>query len=225
MYRRNQAEWAIWHLLDRGKLTSDSAPASVVHTIRRLIDVDRKVGTESRTPHPWEKRHAFIDELPPGRGAEVGYSLENVVALWLGVQFLTLGVPQAEIVRFLRALKPELNDAVRRLHQDYSARIKVALTTGGDAAAKLRQSEFIPAASHVYLLTPTVDHHGVITAAKHRGRPTLSNIRRGRDELLEFVETYASQDKRLVVLEIANAVTSLAYLLARAPVIKRGRPA
>jgi len=225
LYRRNQTEWAIWHLLDRGKLTSQSAPPSVVHLIRRLIDIDRQAGAEARAPDPWGRRFAFIDGPPQGRGAENSYALENVVALWLGTQFLALGVPQAETVRFLRALKPELDQAVRRIHRDRAARIEAALARKGDVAAKLRQSESVPADDHVYVLTATVDAHGVLTTATRRGRSTLSNICESREDLLDFIETYVSQDKRLVVVEIANAVASLAYFLALAPVIKRGRAA
>jgi hypothetical protein len=225
MHRRNQAEWAIWQLLDRGNLTSASVPESVVHTIRRLIDIDRQVGADSRAPERWKRQFAFIDEAPQGRGAENSYKLENVGALWLGVQFLALGVPQTETVRFLRALKPELDQAVRRIHDDYAERIGAALLRKTDVAATLRQSEFVPVARQVYVLTATVDYHGVLTSATRRGRSTLSNICLSREDLLEFIETYVSRDKRLVVVEIANAVTSLAYFLARAPEIKRGRTA
>ena len=225
MFRRNQTEWAIWHLLDRGHMTADSAPTSVVHLIRRLIDVDRQAGVDSRDAHRWHQHFAFVDGPPQGRGAENSYSLENVVALWLGTQFLALGVPQTETVRFLRALRPELDQAIRRIHQNYAPRIAQALSEKKGSAAKLRQSEFVPTDSHVYVLTATVDFHGVITAATRRGRSALSNICWSREELIEFVETYVSRDKRLVVVEIANAVTSLAYFLPQAPAIKRGRAA
>jgi hypothetical protein len=147
------------------------------------------------------------------------------VALWLGVQYLFLGIPQAETVRFLRALRPELDQALRHIHDDYAEQIKAALLRGMDAGAKLRQSEFVPVSRHVYVLTASVDYYGVLSAAPRRGRPTLSNICRSRRGLLEFVETYIDRDKRLVVVELANAVTSLTYFLAKAPVIKRGRAA
>ena len=225
MHRRNQTEWAIWQLLDRGNLTSASAPTSVVHTIRRLLDIDRQLGADRQAPERWKRQFAFIDETPQGRGAENGYSLENIVALWLGVQFLALGIPQAEAVRFLRALKSELDRAVRRIHDDYAERIGTALLRKTDVAAALRRSEFVPVAHYVYVLTATVDHHGVLTAATRRRGSTLSNICWSREDFLEFIETYVSRDKRLVILELANAVASLTYFLARAPEIKRGRTA
>ncbi len=223
MYRRNQIEWAVWHLLDRGNLTVGSAPDRVVHLIRRLIDIDRQAGVDSRSSEAWRHRFAFVEGPLQGRGAENSYSVENVVALWLGIQFLALGVPQAEAVRFLRALRPALDPAIRRIHDSYAPRIAEAVAHKREAATKLRQSEYVPTENHVYVLTATVDFHGVVTAATRRGRSSLSNICWGRDELVEFVETYVSRDKRLVVLEIANAVTSLAYFLTQAPLIRRGR--
>jgi hypothetical protein len=78
---------------------------------------------------------------------------------------------------------------------------------------------------HVYVLTEEVTANGVLTSATRRGSSKISNICHGREELLEFIETYVSRSKRLVVVEIANAVLSLAYFLTQAPLIRRGRPA
>src|SRR5262249_42707391 len=157
-------------------LTSSSAPDSVVHLVRRIIDVDRQMGVHPKGAGPWSHRFAFIDGSPQGRGTENSYSLENVVALWLGIQFLALGVPQAESVRFIRALKVGLDQAVRPIHDNHAERIAAAVTHKGESAEKLRRAEFLVTGDQVYVLTATVDHHGVITAATRRGRSTLSNI-------------------------------------------------
>src|SRR5690348_16700650 len=174
VYRRNQAEWAIWHLLDRGNITAQSPPDRVVHLIRRLLDVDRQTGVDGRGSEPWRRQFAFLDDPPQGRGGENSYAVENVVALWLGIQFLALGVPQLETVRFVRASRPALDRAIRRIHDNNAPRIAEAVAHNRRDAAKLRRSDFVPAEGHVYLLTATVDFHGVITAAA--ARTSLSNI-------------------------------------------------
>jgi hypothetical protein len=224
VYRRNQVEWAIWQVLDRGNLTSTKPPQQVVHTIRRLIDVDRALGTERRAYEPWKRQFAFVEGTPQGRGGENQYQLAEAVALWIGVQFLAAGLPQTEIVQFLRALKDQLKHQVGKIHAPYAKRIEAARKEGGDLARQLRTTEVLPPEQHVYLLTEQVAAHGVLTAATASGRSKVGNICCGRADLLEFIETYVSRSKRLVAVEIANALLSLAYFLAIAPSVRRGRP-
>lgn len=223
MYKRNQIEWAIWHLIDRGKLTSPDPPKVVVHTIRRLVDVDRQLWVDKRAGEPWKHCFAFIDGVPQGRGGENSYRLEETVALWLGIKLLSMGPPQTEIVQFLRLLRPELDLAIGKVMEAYGDLVESARAKSGDVARRLRESESLPPARHVYVLTEAVAPHGVLTAASRLGSK-LGNICFGRDELLEFIESYVVRSKGVVVVEIANAILSLAYFLSISQPARRGRP-
>lgn len=225
MYRRNQVEWAIWQCLDRGSRTSDEPPKTIVHTVKRLLDVDRQLGIDTRAPERWKRQFAFLEGVPQGRGGEHSYRLEEVVSLWIGTQYLAAGLPQTEVIQFLRVLKGALDKEVPVILEPYGRQIEGARKQGGDLARGLRAVSLVEPRQHVYVLTEEVTANGVLTSATRRGSSKISNICHGREELLEFIETYVSRSKRLVVVEIANAVLSLAYFLTQAPLIRRGRPA
>ncbi len=225
MYKRNQVAWAIWQALDRGHRTSDEVPSEVNNMLRRLIDVDRNLSVTPRAHEAWKHCFAFVEGRPQGRGSENRYRLADVVTLWIGVQFLAAGLPQTEIIEFLRALRPQLNDAVNKIHQEYAGQINMAAKEKRESARRFRNLEFLSAKDHVYVLTQTVAHYGVLTKDTRRDQTKISNICWGREDLLEFIEAYVPRDKRLVLVEIANVVLSLAYFLAISLITKRGRPA
>ena len=223
MYKRNQVEWAIWQALDRGHMTSDHVPASVDHTIRRLIDVDRKMQINSRAPEPWRHRFAFIEGDPQGRGGENTYRLEETVMLWLGIQYLAMGLPQADIIRFLRTLKPQLEAKVRDLSRAHEKHVTTAAQERGATGRQLRTRSFLPVQAYVYVIADAITANGVTSGGPRPDRLNSANIRHGKSEMVDFVEACASTDGRAVVVEIANATITLAYFLHLSPLAKRGR--
>lgn len=222
-YKRNQVDWALWHLIDRGRLTTAEPPALLIHQIKRLIDVDRKLGVEPQG-NGWKQRYAFLSGPPQGTGGENAYRLEEVISLWIGLQLLHLGLPQLEIIQFLRALKPRLDRAVGEIIEPYLDAIAVmARNRSGDQARKLRTGDFLEHAKHVYIAAEEVSARGVEALSRGHAESVASNICIGRAELLRFIENHVSRSKRLVVLEIANALLSLVYFLSMTPPKRRGR--
>ena len=223
-YKRNQVEWALWHLIDRGHVTAPEPPKIVVHQIKRLIDVDRQIGVASGAAEPWKRRHAFLRGAPQGTGGETPYRLTEVVALWIGLELLHMGLPQREIIDFLRALKPRLDANIREVADPYLDKIAtVAGHRSGDMAAKLRRADFLDPAHHVYLVAEEVSASGVQATSRGPQGSAASNICAGRAQLLRFIEGYGARSKQFVVIEIANGILSLAYFLFMAPVRARGR--
>lgn len=225
-YRRNQLEWALWQLVARGDTVGvTQPPKDIGHTIKRLIDVDRQSAIELRSPYPWQHRFAFTAGEPQDRGGENVYRLEEAVSLWIGMQLLEIGLPQTEIIQFLRALKPQLKGALGRIIEPHLAVIAAARQRGGESARKLRRAELLAPAQHVYLMAETINANGVLTERTRRTASAASNICWGKDELIGFIDTYVSRNRRLILVEIANATLSLAYFLQMSPLVRRGRPA
>jgi hypothetical protein len=222
--KRNQVEWALWHLIDRGRMTLGDPPILLVHQIKRLIDVDRQMGIDPDAGERWQHRYAFLAGPPQGTGGENAYRLPEVVALWLGVQLLHMGLPQREIIEFLRTLKPRLDQAVREVAQPHVDSIaRVAQHRSVPMATKLRTADYLEPADHVYLVAEEISASGAEVTARRPLGSVTSNICAGQRELLRYIETYVARSKRFVVIEFANAVLTLLYLLFMAPVKGRGR--
>jgi hypothetical protein len=221
-YKRNQVEWAIWHLIDRGQLRSEQPPTILRHKIKRLIDVDRQIDVKAQATELWRHCYAFLQGSPQGTGGENVYRLEEAVALWMGLQLLDMGLPQRGIIHFIRALKPRLDRVVGEILGPHIEEIvSLARDPGGPPATRLREGSHLDADDLVYVATEQVDASGV-EALSRRGRGSGSNICHGSRELLSFIEAHVPRSKRCAIIEIGNAVLSLAYFLLRAPTVRRG---
>lgn len=223
MYKRNQVEWAIWQAFDRGHLTSVEVPKSIAHNIRRLIDVDRSLWVNTKAPEAWQHRFAFLHGVPQGRGGENDYRLEEVVTLWLALQYLAMGLPQKDILLFLRSAKPQLEPEIQMVFGKEAGRIAAAAKDRGESASRLRERKFLPPDQFVYLIADAVSANGVIAASPHRANSKLVNFCHGQSEIADSIKAYAASDSRMLVVEIANPTVSLAYFLQLSPLAKRGR--
>ncbi len=221
MYQRNQVEWAIWQALDRGRLSSDEIPISVHNTLRRLIDVDRKLWVNTRASQEWEHRFAFIEGIPQGRGGENHYRLEETLMLWLALQCFALGLSQTDTIQFLRTLKPSIDKRANGIRTDLQARITVAVREGGLDAEALKTRRLLPENELMYVVSSSASDQ---VASAHRSASKISQIC-SAGELLDILKTYTRSDGRFLVLEFANAAASLAYFLEISPRMKRGRAA
>jgi hypothetical protein len=220
-FKRNQLEWAIWHVIDRGKMTTPEPPKQIVHLLKRLIDVDRQMGVKAHAPEIWQQHFAFIEGKSAGPGGENAYGLVDAVALWIGAQLLEAGLPQKDIIQFLRTLRGQLQRAVLKVlgsHLDLIER--TAREKRGLAATKLRVGQWVAANDYVYLVAESIAASGVLGPERVSRK---SNLCWGHEALVAFIEDAASRSRRFVVVELANAVVSLAYFLMISEPSKRGR--
>jgi len=105
MYKRNQAELAIAHLVepDRG------APSAGLKTrMKRLLETDRGLGRNPRANDPGKTNFAFFRDATPGSGFEVWFSGYETFALALGLQLMQHNWPQRFAVSVLRQVRPAL---------------------------------------------------------------------------------------------------------------------
>jgi len=189
--------------------------------MKRLIDLDRQVGLRPKAALGWQTRYGFLDVRPSGPGGENAYDLVDAVALWMGLQLLDAGLPQKEIVEFLRELRPQLRNAVLKVVAERLDVISAAAQERrGPPAERLRSGRQLGPDDYVYVVTESVTASGVTAVA-----PRASNLCWGRDALVSFIEATSQRSRRFVVLEIANAIVSLAYLLLISEPAKRGRAA
>jgi hypothetical protein len=105
MYKRNQVELAIAHLLEP-KL---DAPSSGLSTrIKRLLETDRALGRNPRSNDPKKAAFAFFRDPSPGSGVEIWFSAYEAFAILLGLQLMQHSWPQRFAVSILRQVRPAL---------------------------------------------------------------------------------------------------------------------
>ncbi|NVO17594.1 MAG: hypothetical protein HXX10_26495 [Rhodoplanes sp.] len=224
MYKRNQVEWALWHAVAGDGAIGVEPVIQFVHTVKRLIDIDRKMEIDTTSREDWERRFAFLDGTPQGRGGENMYSAEAIVSLWIGIQLLAAGHPQTETIQFLRRLRPLLDKATGSLLREHEATIEEALRQKASVGERLRLMRYLAPDQRLYLVAETVSKDGVLSERTRKPGSRLSNLCAGREQLVEYIETYVSRSKRFAVVEIADAVLAIAYLLPQAEPVRRGRP-
>jgi len=116
LYKRNQLEEALSAYFNE----STSMPSTELRTrVKRLLDSDRALGRNKRSPDPEISNYAFYSEAPPGKGAEIGFSDYEAFAVLVGLQLMRHGWPQGFPVKLLRGLRADLEgEHARILKQD-----------------------------------------------------------------------------------------------------------
>ena len=98
LFKRNQIEEAISRAIGE----RSAKPSSTLRTrLKRLLDVDRKLGDSSA-------RFAFYAKTPGGKGAEISFSFADACALFIGMRMLEHGWPQNLVVSSLRHIRSDL---------------------------------------------------------------------------------------------------------------------
>jgi hypothetical protein len=98
LFKRNQIEEAISRAIGE----RSAKPSSTLRTrLKRLLDVDRKLGDSSA-------RFAFYAKTPGGKGAEISFSFADACALFIGMRMLEHGWPQNFVVSSLRHIRSDL---------------------------------------------------------------------------------------------------------------------
>jgi hypothetical protein len=115
-YKRSQLESAIAGLLEPGS----KVPSVTLQTrIKRLLELDRKLGRKPRSQDVEDRNFAFFSAESPGRGADISFSEYEAFALLTGLRIMGHGWPQGVAVSVLRRVRPELErEHARILRQD-----------------------------------------------------------------------------------------------------------
>jgi hypothetical protein len=116
LYKRSQLENAIARTLEPGS----KAPSVTLRTrIKRLLELDRKLGRKPRSKDVEENSFAFFSEGSPGSGADISFSEYEAFALLTGLSIMQHSWPQGFAVSVMRRVRPELaREHARILRQD-----------------------------------------------------------------------------------------------------------
>ena len=104
-YRRSQLQKAIARIWE----PDSEAPSVKLRTrIKRLLELDRKLGRDLRSQDVEERNFAFFSAESPGRGADVSFSEYEAFAVLTGLRIMEHGWPQSLAVSVMRRVRPEL---------------------------------------------------------------------------------------------------------------------
>jgi hypothetical protein len=115
-YKRNQIEEAISRTFGE----QSAKPSSALRIrLKRLLDMDRTLVHNPKSPDPNKAYYAFYSSDSPGKGVEIWFSGYEAFALLTSLRLLQHGWPQSFAVAVLRRVRPELEKQhARILKQD-----------------------------------------------------------------------------------------------------------
>jgi hypothetical protein len=109
LYKRNQVEEAISHLLE----PNSPQPSPGLRTkLKRLLEADRALSGALGTNG---SKFAFFSAEPPGRGVEIWFSSYEAFALLNGLRLMEHGWPQGLAVLVMRSVRPALEKHHKRV--------------------------------------------------------------------------------------------------------------
>jgi hypothetical protein len=212
-YKRNQVEEAIAKLLE-----PKSFKASGLRTqIKRLLNVDRKLGRTGRSTHPEKIQYAFFSSDPPGRGVEILFSEYEAFALATALLFMGQGWPQRLAVSILRRAREELETQHERiLKQDRTQLFDPAAIMRGAKVGGIAFNNTDPV-----LLT-------VVSTPRQRSgsrKPNLQcSVQRGAENAFKWVRS-VGQNNPHTMFDVVDLAHALKDQLAKIEPSRRGRGA
>jgi hypothetical protein len=104
-YKRNQIEEAISRTFGE----QSAKPSSALRIrLKRLLDMDRNLVHNPKSPDPNKANYAFYSGDSPGKGVEIWFSEYEAFAVLTSLRLLHHGWPQSFAVAVLRRVRPEL---------------------------------------------------------------------------------------------------------------------
>jgi hypothetical protein len=209
MFKRNQVEEAVAGVLEPGS----AKPSSELRTrLKRLLETDRALGRNKRSPDPERANFAFSGMEAPGRGLENWFTGYEAFALLTGLRLMREGWPQGLVVAVLRRVKPDLErHHARVLKQDISVLFDNDLIRRQARAGDLALSNTDP----VYLVIKSKDR-------EHDAGANPAAICQGQAELMGFIKTWGA-GQTWTVTEVGTSIRALSLALTKTVPRKRGR--
>jgi hypothetical protein len=209
MFKRNQVEEAIAHVLELGsaKLSSEMRTR-----LKRLLETDRALGRSKGSRDPERANFAFSGMDAPGRGFENWFTGYEAFALLTGLRLMRDRWPQGLVVAVLRRVKPELEQ-----HHARVLRLDLPVLVDSD---HIRQQ-----ARRGDLGISNTDPVFLVINSRGREHDTGTNpaaICQGQAELMRFIKTWGP-GQTWTVTELGTSIRALSLALAKTAPRKRGR--
>lgn len=229
-FKRNQMEWALWRAFTLGRRHGDAPPQIFKTRIKRLLDVDREFDTQSDGAGEVVD-YAFAPAVEDGRGNDAAYEAVDIFCLAVGLDLLDIGFKQSEIVFVLRHIRPSLEDLYPTL---------VELPSLTDRQTKLARNHpnlprFTPpkkteaqADPRVFMVLGRIELTEVMASdAVARGKAVFPApiFCEGVEKLAATLyDQMPNRRRSVIVVELTALAQAVTDFLAKAPVVRRGRP-
>ena len=212
-YKRNQVEEAILATLGGGGRDTNAPDLRV--RMKRLLDADRLLGRDAKSPDPERASYAFYSGESPGSGVEVWFSPYEAFALQIALRLLAHGWPQGTVVRLMREVRSKLEAEHRRILEQ-------------DASVLFDQGKVRKQAAPGRIVTGNTDPVFLAIASREASdrpdrRPYASAIRRGQEDLMRFIVQELPVGTATTSLELATSAHQLAHHLVATQPSRRGR--
>lgn len=215
-FKRNQVEEALWRALGRGSTPQSSVFAAC---IKRLLDLDRK---EDVAQFPG---YAFLDALPGGKGIEGAYTGFDAFCLGIGIDLLDAGFTQRDIVFLLRHIRADLKrqyDQILQMKPVFGQYV-AAMDRPGCPVIVVDGVEM--ADFRIYMVVGRVDLSDLLKASANTTPMIYTPMFiRGATALAEGFNTRTWEERKAMVVEIAEFASRLEWELSQALAKRRGRP-
>jgi hypothetical protein len=214
MYKRNQVDAAVAEATGRAVARTHAPRPDLAIRLKRLIETDRAL----------PGKYAFFEQEGEGKGVEIGYSPYAVFALYLAVRLMDAGLPQADAVRFMRAIRPGLERAHGTILRKEPAHWLDHEAPHG-LEREVRLGFLVRHAQNMVFLAVQADLDPKPTLVRPRPsepwRP--ANICQSPAELTGLLAKLSVCGGPILVIELVNVIHRLAYWLKTIEPVKRGR--
>jgi hypothetical protein len=210
-YKRNQIEEAI----SRSFGEQSAKPSSTLRIrLKRLLDTDRSLVHDPKSPDPNKAHYAFYSGDSPGKGVEIRFSEYEAFALLTSLRLLQHGWPQSFAVAVLRRVRPELEKQhARILKQDpkilFDEKVIQQTAQPGDIYVDNTDPVFLTIVSRQE------------PAMEGDMKSLLCRICRGMKEVSEFSKQETARS--YTIFDLVPATHRLSSELLKAQPRKRGR--
>jgi hypothetical protein len=227
-YGRGQVEWALWRSFARARFNTSDVPRVFRTRIKRLLDIDRDLDLTGAEVPP-ETDYAFAAP-PSAAGGEAEYRAVDAFCLAIALDLLDSGFKQSEIVFLMRYLRPELERRFPALLESPSLfnRQRYRAEDYPDLPSYQHRKQRY-ADRRLFVILQKVELTEIIPASM-REAPTGPVILepvfcKGVEALgTELNKTMPDHRRAVTILELAATAQAVHTWLAKAPVIRRGRP-
>jgi hypothetical protein len=192
--------------------------------IRRLLEIDRAIGSDPKAKHPEDYYFAFSYFPPSGSGRDVWFFDYDVFAVYVAVRLLRSGYPQRRVVRLMRGLRPTLDAAHRKILSSLPADL-LDNDTAPDLDAAIASGTLVTKLDRMVCLVLGAGKHSGLTYrnSEDRDRHLVSNICESKDALDRLLQLHLADHEPAIVIELVNPAHQIAYWLDRIEPSKRGR--
>lgn len=210
-YRLGQVEDAIFRSLG----AENERAREVKYRLKRLLAVDRSLGRRSRTHSELERRFAFFDDAPPGKGVDILFSHYEAFALLAAVILLEHGLTQKTVVTLMRRVRRQFESA----HAECLKKDPNVLFDKERLRQKARPGVIAFDATESVVLIAA----GLRDAVGNDQGQIAAAVCQSHEEIGQFTRQHGGLGKGYSIFEFTSQIHALAANLSQAPARKRGR--